>query len=69
MFGRLRRRMGNILGNILYWVGCALAVVVLVQAVILSVTTGGPLIPVLLGTIGVTVWLIGIGFKYLFVRR
>jgi len=61
--------MGNILGNILYWVGCALAVVVLVQAVILSVTTGGPLIPVLLGTIGVTVWLIGIGFKYLFVRR
>lgn len=61
--------MGNILGNILYWVGCALAVVVLVQAVILSVTTGGPLIPVLLGTIGVTFWLIGIGFKYLFVRR
>ena len=61
MFARLRK----FLGSILYWIGWVLAVLVIAQAIILSVTTGNPLVPVLLGGIGVIVWLIAIGFKYI----
>jgi hypothetical protein len=69
MFVRLRRSVGNVLGNVLYWVGCALAVVVLVQAIILSVSAGGPVVPALLGLGALIIWVAGMGIKYLFVRR
>jgi FtsH-binding integral membrane protein len=69
MFARLRKFLGNILGRLLYWIGWGIAVVVIAQAIILSVTTGNPLIPVLLGVVGVIVWLIAIGFKYILVGR
>ena len=61
MFARLRK----FLGSVLYWIGWVLAVLVIAQAIILSVTTGNPLVPVLLGGIGVIIWLIAIGFKYI----
>jgi hypothetical protein len=61
MFARLRK----FLGSVLYWIGWVLAVLVIAQAIILSVTTDNPLVPVLLGGIGVFVWLIAIGFKYI----
>ena len=65
MFARLRR----FLGNILYWIGWCLAVIVLGQAIILSVTTGGPIIPVVLGGVGVIFWLIALAFKYVLAGR
>ena len=65
MFARLRNFLKRILGNVLYWVGWAVAVVVIVQAIILSVTSGSPLVPLLLGGVGVIVWLIAIGFKFI----
>ena len=68
MFTRLRRFLGSILGNILYLIGWVLAVIVIAQAIILSVATGNPLIPVLLGIAGVIIWLIAFGLKNL-VRR
>jgi hypothetical protein len=69
MFARLRKFLGNILGNVLYWIGGGLAVLVIAQAIILSVTFGNPLVPVLLGGVGVIVWLIAIGFKYILAGR
>lgn len=63
MFARLGKFLGKILGNAFYWIGWALAVIVLVQAIILSVTTGSPLIPVMLGVAGVIFWLIAIALK------
>jgi hypothetical protein len=69
MFTRLRIFLGNFLGTVLYWIGWALAVVVLAQAIILSVTTGNPLIPVVLGGVGVIFWLIAIAFKYALTGR
>lgn len=69
MFARLRKFLGNVLGNVLYWICWGLAVLVIAQAIILSVTSGNPLIPVLLGGVGVIVWLIAIGFKYILAGR
>jgi hypothetical protein len=69
MFARLRRFLGNVLGTILYWIGWVLAVIVLAQAIILSVTTGNPLIPVILGSVAVIFWLIAIAFKYVLAGR
>jgi hypothetical protein len=69
MFARLGKLLGKILGNAFYWIGWALAVIVLVQAIILSVTTGSPLIPVMLGVAGVTFWLIAIALKLAFAGR
>lgn len=69
MFTGLRKFLGNILGTILYWIGWGLAVIVLVQAIILSVATGNPLVPILLGGVGVAVWLIAIGFKKILAGR
>ena len=66
MFARLGKLLGKILGNAFYWIGWALAVIVLVQAIILSVTTGSPLIPVMLGVAGVIFWLIAIALKLAF---
>jgi hypothetical protein len=69
MFARLGKLLGKILGNAFYWIGWALAVIVLVQAIILSVTTGSPLIPVMLGVAGVIFWLIAIALKLAFAGR
>ena len=69
MFARPIRFLGNILGKALYWIGWGLAVLVIAQAIILSVTTGNPLIPIILGVIGVIVWSIGIGLKYVLAGR
>ena len=69
MFARLGRILGNILGNTLYLIGWGLAVIVLAQAIILSFTSGGPLIPIVLGVVGVIVWLIAIGFRYILAGR
>jgi len=65
MFARLGKFLGNVLGNILYWIGWGIAVLVIAQAIILSLAFGNPLIPMLLGTVGVIVWLIALGFKYI----
>jgi hypothetical protein len=64
MFGRLGRFMRRILGNLLYWVGCLLAVFIIIQAIVLAIAVGNPFIPLLIGAAGVLVWLIAIGFKY-----
>ena len=69
MFARLRRFLGNVLGTVLYWIGWVLAVIVLAQAIILSVTTGSPLIPVILGVAGVIFFLIAVAFKYVLAGR
>ena len=69
MFARPRKFLGRVVGNGLYWIGWGLAVLVIAQAIILSVATGNPLIPVLLGVAGVIVWLIAIGVKYVLVGR
>jgi FtsH-binding integral membrane protein len=69
MFVRTRKLLGNVLGTILYWIGWVLAVIVLAQAIILSVTTGNPLIPVILGVAGVIFWLLAIGFKLVLAKR
>ena len=69
MFTRLRKFLGNVLGNVLYVIGWGLAVIVLAQAIILSVTTGNPLAPVILGVAGVFFWLIAVVFKYTLAGR
>jgi hypothetical protein len=69
MFARLGRALGRFLGNVFYWIGWGLAALVLVQAIILSVTTGSPLIPVILGVVGVIFWLLAIGLKYVLAGR
>jgi hypothetical protein len=69
MFARLRKFLGKVLGNVFYWIGWGLAVLVLVQAIILSVTTGSPLVPVVLGVVGVIFWVIAIGLKYILAGR
>jgi hypothetical protein len=69
MFARLRKFLGNVLGTVLYLIGWGLAVIALAQAIILSVTTGNPLIPVILGVAGVIFWLIAIAFKYVLAGR
>jgi hypothetical protein len=69
MFTRLRKFLGNVLGTSLYLLGWGLAVLVLAQAIILSVTTGSPLIPVILGVAGVIFFLIAVAFKYVLAGR
>ena len=69
MFVRLRKSLRNGLGLIFYWIGWMLAVLVIAQAIILSVASGSPLIPVLLGVTGVVFWLIGVGLRYVLAGR
>ena len=54
--------LGKVLGNLFYWIGCGIAVLVLAQAIFMA-ASGNPLLPVLLGGVGVIVWLIGRGLK------
>ncbi len=69
MFARLGKFLRNVAGKVLYWIGWGLAVVVIAQAIILSVTSGNPFVPLLLGGIGVIVWGIAIGLKKILVER
>jgi CRP-like cAMP-binding protein len=69
MLVKVKKRLRGILGTILYWIGWGFAVLALVQAIILVVITGNPFAPLLLGAIGVIVWLIAIGFRYILARR
>jgi hypothetical protein len=69
MFARLGKFLGRILGGVFYWIGWGLAVIVIAQAVILSVTTGSPAIPVILGLVGIAIWLVGLGLKSIVARR
>jgi hypothetical protein len=68
MFTRLIRYLRRILGNFFYWIGWGLAVLVIAQAIILSLTTGGPAMALLIGAGGVIVWLIGLGLYTLLAK-
>ena len=67
MFARLRKYLKSVVGNALYWIGCALAVFVIALAIILAISSGNPLIPLLLGGVGVIVWLIAIRLRRILV--
>jgi CRP-like cAMP-binding protein len=69
MFARLRKFLRNVLGTILYWIGWGFAVLALVQAIILVVITGNPLVPLFLGAVGLIVWVIAIWLKYILAGR
>jgi hypothetical protein len=63
MYARLKKFLGKALGNVVYWIGWVLAILVIAQATILSVTSGNPLVPVLLGGVGLIIWLITSKFR------
>jgi steroid 5-alpha reductase family enzyme len=62
-------RLGRFLGFVFYLIGWGLAVLVIAQAIILSIATGNLLLPVLLGFIGVAIWVIGITFRRMLAER
>ena len=68
MFTRLIRYLRRVLGHFFYWIGWGLAVLVIVQAIILSLTTGGPAVALLIGAGGVIVWLLGLGLYTLLAK-
>ena len=62
-------RMPARLGNVLYWIGCILAVPIIGLAVLYWVAeghaqTGGTVFTVVIGIVGVIVWLIGRACRY-----
>ena len=61
-------RLGRFLGNFLYWIGWGLAVLLIGIAIILSITLN-PLVPLILGGIGLIVWVIAIELKYILTER
>lgn len=63
MFARLRKTLGNAVRKVLYWIGWVITIVVLGAAIILAVTSGHALVPLLLGGIAVVVWLMASGLK------
>jgi len=65
---RYRKFKRRIAAFFIYWLGWLMAILVLVQAVILAVLTGNPLIPLGLGTTGVTLWLLALSFRYMLAR-
>ena len=69
MFARMRKFLSKVVGNVLYWIGWALAILVIAQAIILSVASGSSLIPLLLGGIGVSVWQVTIRLKKILAGR
>ncbi len=56
-------KLGQFLGNVLYWIGWGLAVLVILLAIILTVSSGNAFLPLLLGVLGIVVWLVAIGLK------
>jgi hypothetical protein len=69
MFARLRKFLRKVLGNVLFWIGWGVAILVIAQAIVLSVTSGNPLVVLLLGGVGIIVWLLAIGFRYILAGR
>jgi hypothetical protein len=65
MFARLGKFLGRALGKVLYWIGWGVAILLIAQAIILAIASGNALAPMLLGAVGVIVWLVVIGFKYI----
>lgn len=65
MFARLGKFLARAFGKVLYWIGWGVAVLLIAQAIILAVTSGNALLPMLLGAVGVIVWLVVIGFNYI----
>jgi len=65
MLARLRR----FLGYVIYLIGWGLTVIVIAQAIMLSLATGNLLIPVLLGFVGIAIWLIGIASRRILSER
>jgi CRP-like cAMP-binding protein len=63
MFARLKRFPLKVVSTIVYWIASIFAVLVLLQAIILAFVIGNPFVPLLLGSAGVAVWLIALGFK------
>ena len=69
MFARPRKFLRKVLGSIIYWIGWGFAVLALGLAITLIVITGNPLVPLIIGAVGVIVWLAAIGSKYILARR
>ena len=65
MFAKPRKFLRHAVGNVLYWIGCGLAVLVITQAIILSLAFGNPLVPLFLGGLGMFVWFIATELKYI----
>ena len=61
-------RLGKFLGNLLYWIGWGLAVLLIAIAIILSLTLN-PLIPLVFCGIGLIVWVIANELKYILTER
>ena len=68
MFARLIKLLRSVVGNFLYWIGWGLAVLLIAIATILSITLN-PLVPLILGGIGLIVWVIAIELKYILTER
>lgn len=64
MVSRTRKFLGRVLGNIFYWIGWVVAILVIAQAIILAIATGGPIVPLILGGAGLLVWLTGVAIRY-----
>jgi hypothetical protein len=58
MHTRVGKFLRNALGNVIYWIGWALAILVIAQAIFISITSGSLLAPILLGGVGLIVWLV-----------
>jgi hypothetical protein len=56
MFAILKKFLGKYFGNVVYWIGWVLAILVIAQATILSLTSGNLLVPMLLGGVGLIIW-------------
>ena len=65
---RYRKFTRKIAAFFVFWLGWLMAILVLVQAVILAVVTGNPLIPLGLGGAGLMIWLLALAFRYVLVR-
>ena len=68
MFARLIKLLRSVVGNFLYWIGWGLAVLLIAIATILAITLN-PLVPLVLGGIGLIVWVIAIELKYILTER
>jgi hypothetical protein len=68
MFARLIKLLGSVVGNFLYLIGWGLAVLLIGIATILAFTLN-PLVPLVLGGIGLIVWVIAIELKYSLTER
>ena len=69
MFARLWRFVRHLMGNVLHWIAWGVAIVVIAQAIIMSLATGNPLIPALVGLVGVAFWVVGLGIRHFCVGR